>query len=248
MNYFRTLGGILTLLSVIALEALFAAGIWFMIGVGLQPALGLSWSYVLATIVSPVVAIMAIVLFTYGHQLKSYILDYEAVHGTKYSSEYKVRFNSPSYTLIVDCMKWFVFLMDSAGIIYRLMLEPIPLPGKFLLGIVLELLALSPWLIGTIVYILANRPAEAIRRDIDYITEVEKAYEDLRSLNEKKRKAPPTARHQLAPPQTASLPPAQAASLPPAQATVQPAPKIIKPISGNFISPLLNNQANQQGN
>lgn len=256
MNYFRTVGGTLILIAVIALEALFAAGIWYMIGIGLEPALGPGWSYVLATIVAPVVGTMAIVLFVYGHQLKSYILDFEAVNGTKYNKEFKVYFNSPSYTLIVDSMKIFVLAMDTAGIVYRLLLEPISLPGKILLFVVLELLALSPWLIGTLVYIVANRPAAAIRRDIDYIRDVNNAYNELKSFEEgkKKLKAPPTARHlTLAPTQSASLPPAQAVSLSPAQATALPAQKVIKPVSGNFTFPLpLNqtnaNQAKQQGN
>src|SRR5438105_4683424 len=56
MNYFRTIGGKLIFAGVIALETVFAAGIWFMISVGLFPALG-DWSSGLAFIVAPVEAV-----------------------------------------------------------------------------------------------------------------------------------------------------------------------------------------------
>lgn len=213
MNYFRSFGGILILLGVIALETLFGAGIWFMISVGLSPALGAIYANWLALIVAPVIAIMAIVMFCYGHELKRIILEYEAVHGKEWNEDAQVYFEPHSATWIVNTMKSVVVIADTAGIIYRILLENSVSPlGKILLFIVFEALAISPWLVGTLVHIVAHRPIHAIRADFAYerqVIEANNEMDDVRKAQKARRKTiPPTARHapQIAAPQGESSP------------------------------------------
>jgi len=191
-RYFKTPGGILILSVVIGLSLLFGAGIWYMIAVGLLPALGVIGAYLLAWVVAPLVAILSIVMFTHGEQLKNYILDYEHVYGkhAKLDEQGEVLyyFNKPSAGWIITSMKGFVFVMDSAGITYRILMEPITLEGKALLWLVLELLALSPWLIGIVVYMVANRPAGAIRRDVEYLREITAAESEMDTLTQSQKK------------------------------------------------------------
>src|SRR5579885_2482623 len=175
MNYFKTVGGALILIGVIGLELLFAAGIWYMIAIGMTPALGDVWSIVLACIAAPVIGILAIVLFVYGPRLKQIILEWEAENGEIWDEDAQVYHNKTSYTRIVDVMKWIVFLADTAGILYRVSLESVSLGGKLLLIAVFELLAVSPFFVGTLVHIVAHRPIAAIRRDAQYIRDVPQA-------------------------------------------------------------------------
>src|SRR5437763_8545956 len=122
-NFFRTLGGALIFLGVAAVELLFAAGVWFMVSVGLAPALA-GWSPILAFIVAPVIAVMALVMFVYGDTLKRIILEYESVHGRDYDEESGVYSNGRwSATKIVEVCKAIVIVADSSGIVYRILLE-----------------------------------------------------------------------------------------------------------------------------
>ncbi len=211
MNYFKTAGGALILIGVIGLELLFAAGIWFMIAVGMTPALGDAWSLVLASIAAPVIAILAIVLFVYGPRLKHIILEWEAENGRKYDERYQVYYNKPSYTLIVDVMKWIVFAADTAGILYRVSLESVSPVGKLLLIAVFELLAISPFFVGMLVHIVAHRPIAAIKRDAQYIREATEAQNEIDDALEtrKRKRIPATARHGASP-KSAALPELQA--------------------------------------
>ncbi len=222
MNYFKTVGGVLILLATIGLESLFAAGIWYMIAVGMYPALGSPFAYILAFIVAPIIGIMAIVMFVYGHRLKQIVLEWEAQNGKLWDEEHQVYHNKHSYTWFVDAMKWIVLFADTCAICYRILQEPVPWYGQALLAIVFEVLAISPWFVGTLVHIVATRPAYAIKRDVAYIREISEAQDELKDLQaerkaaHKERKAPATARvttqHQavLPSPKTSALPEYQA--------------------------------------
>ncbi len=219
MNYFKTVGGALILIGVIGLELLFAAGIWYMIAIGMTPALGDVWSIVLACIAAPVIGILAIVLFVYGPRLKQIILEWEAENGEIWDEDAQVYHNKTSYTRIVDVMKWIVFLADTAGILYRVSLESVSLGSKLLLIAVFELLAVSPFFVGTLVHIVAHRPIAAIRRDAQYIRDVTEAQNEIDDAlaTRKRKRIPATARHggnapaaQIAPPKSETLPEYQA--------------------------------------
>lgn len=205
MNYFKTAGGVLTLIAVIGLEALFSTGIWYMISVGFVPALGTVGAQILGGLVAPTVGIMALVLFVYSHRLKQLILEWEAENGDSYNEDHQVYYNERSHTRIVSWMKWIVLLMDSAGIFFRVMQENIPWYGQALLIVVFELLAISPWYIGTLVHIVSHRPAYAIRRDVDYMRNVVAAQNERRDLLDSLKrpdKRPATApRREIAPAQ-----------------------------------------------
>lgn len=205
MNYFKTVGGALILAAVIGLETLFSAGIWYMIALGMTPALGPLIAGVLGVIVAPVIGIMALVLFVYSHRLKQLITEWEAENGNEYNEDAQVYYNKRSYTGIVTCMKWVVLLADTGGIIFRVMQEQgIPIFGQVLLGIVFELLAISPWFVGVLVHIVSHRPAYAIRRDVEYVREVTEAQNEMRDLQEsqKRKRTPSTApRRAIAPAQ-----------------------------------------------
>lgn len=197
MNYFKTVGGALILVAVIGLETLFSAGIWYMLSVGMYPALGSPVSGILAFIVAPIIGMMALVMFVYGHRLKGVVLEWEAANGSEYDEEHEVYYNKHSYTAIVDAMRWIVLIADTAGILYRILQEQrISIVGQILLFIVFEALAVSPWLVGTLVHIVAHRPAAAIRRDVQYTREVIAAQSEMRELidGQKRRKEPKTAR------------------------------------------------------
>lgn len=219
MNYFKTVGGILILIAVIGLETLFAAGVWYMISVGMEPALGNPWSGLLAGIVAPMIGVMALVMFVYGDRLKQLILEWEAENGALYDEESQVYYNDRSYTGIVTAMRWIVLIADTGGIVYRILLvEQASLFGKALLLVVFEALAISPWLVGTLVHIVAHRPAAAIRRDVAYTREVIAAQNEQADLlaSQKRHKEPKTARvagksqSALQSPKPAALPPYQA--------------------------------------
>ena len=202
MNYFKTAGGILILAAVIGLETLFSAGVWYMISVGMVPALGPVGADILAAIVAPVVGIMALILFVYSHRLVQLILEWEAENGKYYNEDHRVYYNKPSYKNIVTLMKWVVLLMDTGGIIFRVLQESIPWYGMALLAFVFEMLAISPWGIGILVHIISHRPAYAIRRDVEYMREVYGAQRELQEMrdSQKRDRRPPTApREQIAP-------------------------------------------------
>lgn len=205
MNYFKTLGGALILIAVIGLETLFSVGVWFMVAVGFVPALGDIGAQILGGLVAPVIGIMALVLFVYSHRLKQLILEWEAENGDTYNEEHKVYYNKHSHTRILTVMKVVVMLMDSAGIFFRVLQEHIPWYGQTLLIIVFELLAISPWYIGTLVHIVSHRPAYAIRRDVDYmrdVVEAQKERQDLMDSLKHNDKRPATApRREIAPAQ-----------------------------------------------
>lgn len=203
-NFFRTLGGSLIFLGVAAVEVLFAAGVWFMISVGLAPALG-GWSPVLAFIVAPVIAIMALVMFVYGETLKRIILEYESVHGRDYDEDTGVYTNGTwSATKIIGVIKAIVVVADTAGILYRISLEQnVSDTGKILLFIVLECCAVLPWFVGHLVHIVANRPVAGIQRDVQYVKSITAAHNDLEDLQDeqkarkeaRRKKIPATARY-----------------------------------------------------
>lgn len=214
MNYFKTVGGILILIATIGLETLFGAGIWYMIDVGMQPALGPVWSGLLALIVAPIIGIMAVVMFVYGHRLKQIVLEWEAQNGKIWSEEHQVYSNKRSLTWMVDAIKYIVIAADTGGIIYRVIQEHISIFGMVLIALVFEVLAISPWFVGTLVHIVATRPAYAIRREVGYIREVAAAQDELDAIHQrnKKQKTPATARiagnnqPQLDGPKDAALP------------------------------------------
>lgn len=203
MNYFKTLGGVLILIAVIGLELLFSTGIWYMISVGFVPALGDLGAMILGLLVAPTIGIMALVLFVYSHRLKQLILEWEAENGEAYNEEHEVYYNEHSHTRIVTVMKWIVLIMDSAGIFFRVLQEPIPWYGKALLILVFELLAISPWYIGTLVHIVSHRPAYAIKNDVKYMRNVVEAQKERRDLLDSLKrpdKRPATApRREIAP-------------------------------------------------
>ena len=195
MNYVKTIGGALVLIAVIGLEILFSAGIWYMVAVGMAPALG--WlSGWLAGIVAPLIGLMALLMFVWGHRLKDIILEWEAVHGKQYDEDHEVYFNTLSYTGIVTGMKWLVLIADTAGILFRVSQESLPWHGYILLFIVFEALAISPWLVGTLVHIVSHRPVEAIRKDVSYARDVVDAQQAMKDIQEstRRKRIPPTAR------------------------------------------------------
>lgn len=196
MNYFKTVGGILILIATIGLETLFGAGIWYMIDVGMQPALGPVWSGLLALIVAPIIGIMAVVMFVSGHRLKQIVLEWEAQHGKQWNEEHEVYFNKPSLTWMVSAIKYIVIAADTGGIAYRVLQEHIPWYGKLLIFFVFEVLAISPWFVGTLVHIVATRPAYAIRREVEYVRDVTGAQDELKEIyaRNKKQPRPATAR------------------------------------------------------
>lgn len=205
MNYFKTLGGALILIAVIGLEILFSAGIWYMISVGMVPALGDLGASLLALVVAPVIGIMALILFVYSHRLKQLILEWEAENGDTYDEQHKVYYNKSSHTKIITIMKWIVLIADTGGIIFRVLQTNVPLFGQILLFIVFEMLAIAPWFIGTLVHIVSHRPAYAIRRDVAYMRDVVAAQnemDDLKASRSGIRWRPPTApRQEIAPAQ-----------------------------------------------
>lgn len=205
MNYFKTIGGALILIAVVGLESLFSVGIWYMISVGFVPALGPTGAEILGGLVAPTVGIMALVLFVYSHRLKQLILEWEAENGDTYNEEHQVYYNRHSHTRIVNWMKIIVLLMDSAGILFRVLQEHIPWYGQALLIVVFELLAISPWYIGTLVHIVSHRPAYAIRRDVNYMRDVVGAQREkqdlLDSLKREDRRPATAPRREIAPAQ-----------------------------------------------
>lgn len=200
MNYFQTGGaGKWLILAIVGgLETVFAAGVWYMVGVGLAPALGLAAAEILAWIVSPMIALFGIMLFVFGEQLKKMILEYESVHGESvYAKDNEddpdIYYNKRSWTGLVTALKWGVFLMDSAGITYRLLETDATLFGRVLLCIFFELLALAPWGVGIILHMVANRPVVSIRSDVAYLRDVTDAQAEVKELTEnlkKGRRAP----------------------------------------------------------
>jgi len=204
-NYFRSFWSGLIVIAMGALAVLFGAGVWFMIGIGLMPALGLLASYGLAFLVAPIVAALSMTMFIYGETLKKHILDWEYQYGSEEVRDEEGAFlhyqNKRSYSGWITAIKWFTLIMDSAGIIYRIIIEPIGWPGRVLLFVVLELLAFLPWPVGRIMYMVANRPAAAVRREVNEIINVADAHSRLQAANEalkkKKVKVPPHMRPAL---------------------------------------------------
>lgn len=238
MNYFKTIGGALILVAVIGLEALFSVGVWYMIAVGFVPALGDIGAQVLGGLVAPTIGIMALVLFIYSHRLKQLILEWEAENGDSYNEDHKVYYNKHSHTNILTVMKVVVLLMDSAGIFFRVLQENIPWYGQALLVIVFELLAISPWYIGTLVHIVSHRPAYAIRRDVEYMRNVVEAQKERQELLDSLKhsdKRPATApRREIAPAQKQqSLPEPRYVIAPQSQTDVQVSSPRIAPKGPN---------------
>lgn len=196
MNYFKTVGGILILVAVIGLELLFSAGVWYMVAVGMAPALGVLAGW-LAALVAPLIGLMALLVFVGGHRLHDIILEWEAIHGKKYDEDHQVYYNKPSYANIITAIKWLVLIADSAGISFRVFQEHLTWYGYLLLIIVFEALAIAPWLVGILVHIVAHRPAYAIRREVEYVRDVASAQDELKEIHErnKQRPVPVTARH-----------------------------------------------------
>lgn len=190
-GYFKTIGGGLILMAVIGLELLFSAGVWYMIRTGMVPALGDIGAILLASIVAPVIGIMALVLFVYSHRLNQLILEWEAENGAEYDETHQVYYNKNSLTWMVTLMKWVVLVMDTSGIAFRVLQTQSPWYGQALLFIVFEMLAISPWYIGTLVHIVANRPAYAIRRDVAYMREVIGAQNEMDALNASRKQVKP---------------------------------------------------------
>jgi hypothetical protein len=219
MNYFKTAGGVLILIAVIGLETLFSAGIWYVISVGMTPALGPVGAPILAALVAPTIGIMALVLFVYSHRLKQMILEWEAENGDTFDEDHQVYFNKHSHTRIVLWMKWVVFLADSAGIFFRVLQEHIPWYGQGLLIFVFEMLAIAPWYIGTLVHIVSHRPAYAIRRDVAYMRDVVGAQNEMDALNASRRQ--PKANRPATAPRKEIAPAKRQQALPPPQTTVR---------------------------
>lgn len=207
MNYFKTLGGSLILIAMIGLDVLFSTGVWYMIAVGLVVVLGSIGAGVMALVVAPTIGIMMLILFMYGQRLKQMIIEWEAENGKYYNEEHRVYYNKHSLTWMVTCMKVIVTIMDTGGIAFRILQTQAPWYGQALLFLVFEMLAVSPWFIGTLVHIVAHRPAYAIRREVAYVRDVVEAQNERRNLLESLKRPkedyrPPTApRHEIAPAQ-----------------------------------------------
>jgi len=187
----KRLAQALFIVPMIGLQILFAAGIWFMISTGMAPALGSIMAQVLALIVAPLVAVGAMVLFIWGEQIRRRVLEYEAVHNVFVSTNKQgeeEETQGHSKTWIITAGKVAIFLADSAGITYRVLLLDVTTTGKVLLIIVFEILAISPWGLGTIFHMLTHRPAEAIARDADIIEDITDAEERMAIANERRRK------------------------------------------------------------
>lgn len=167
-GFFKTPAGIAILVPIVGLALLFGAGIWFMIGIGMMPVLGMIYAYGLATIVAPLVALLSVLTFVWGKEWQKHIEDYEYHYG---AHEVKVDGKVHHYENWIS-RKWFIFIgkiivlaMDSCGICYRVFVDPISFEGKIFLLIFGHLLAIAPWIIGEVIYAVANRPVSTIRRD-----------------------------------------------------------------------------------
>ncbi len=207
-HYFRSKWAIVVVIMMILLSSVFGAGVWYMIAVGMYQALGPWGAYGLASIAAPIVAIASVTMFVFGEQIKKNTLDYEHVNGKIEVRDendrligYKEAWSKANWVMIIKCA---VFIMDSMGIWYRVLVEPIDWPGKILLIIFLEILAYIPWPIGQLVYMSAHRPAMAVRRDVDEIIEVASAHAELQQASnafKKRATLPPHIRQALPAPQ-----------------------------------------------
>src|SRR5215472_7256090 len=165
-RFFKTPAGVAILIPIIGLALLFGAGIWFMIGIGMAGVLGDIYAYVLASIVAPLITILSVLTFVWGKEWAKYIEDHEYHYGAHEVKDkegkllhYENHFSRKHFIFIG---KLTVFLMDCCGIWYRVLVDPVGLYGKIFLLIFGHLLAIAPWIIGEVVYAVANRPTSAI--------------------------------------------------------------------------------------
>lgn len=194
-GFFKTPAGIAILIPIIGLAILFAAGIWFMIGIGMGGVLGPLYAYGLASIVAPLIALLSVLTFVWGKEWAKHIEDHEYHYGAHEVKDedgrllhYKNKFSRKHFIFLG---KLVVLLMDCCGIWYRVLVDPINFWGKVFLLIFGHLLAIAPWIIGEVVYAVANRPVSAIRRDAIRQRELVQIREEARAMTNTKENAIP---------------------------------------------------------